>query len=182
LSLDEAKLKDYDANGEALSRYGKAYCPVGDICHSCLPIDESSQMYYIPGDLILLATFPIHNKGTNALECGAIRPNIGLDVAMTTAYAVEKANDKSSIYKELFATKSIGLLLLDTCNSPLVIQDKLLNIYRSSNTLPGLPSDIKNRIIGLVGSLGSTPTLGIAEVTSDIGIPQVSIIKYSTLL
>jgi hypothetical protein len=68
LSLDEAKLKDYDANGEAVSRYGKAYCPVGDICHSCLPIDESSQMYYIPGDLILLATFPIHNKGTNALD------------------------------------------------------------------------------------------------------------------
>ena len=166
VKLNRTLLKDYNQYGAERISYHKAQCKRGDICTQCLRGDE--QIYYKPGDLVIVAAFPIHNVGTKSLECGGLRNTVGLDVAFTVEYAVEQINNDSTN----FDGASIGFLLLDTCNDPLVIQEKVLRLYK--NGYPGLPSDITSRILGFVGSLGSTPTISMISVTKELeGKPQV---------
>lgn len=164
--MNRTLLKDYDQYGTERS-YHKAQCKRGDICTHCLRDEE--QFYYIPGDLILVAAFPIHNIGTKPLQCGGLRTTVSLDVAMTIEYAVETVNNST-----MFDGTSIGFLLLDTCNDPLVIQEKTLRLYKHGG-YPRLPPDVTDRILGFVGSVGSTPTSAMLSITKELqGKPQVN--------
>jgi ABC-type branched-subunit amino acid transport system substrate-binding protein len=119
-----------------------------------------------------VAAFPIRNVGTTPLQCGGLRNNVGLDVALTVEHAVEQINSDPTIFN---GTK-IGFIILDTCNDPLIIQDRILRLFRKDG-YPSLPSDITSRILGYVGSLGSTPTLAMTSITKNLqGKPQVYIL------
>ncbi|XP_062584976.1 uncharacterized protein LOC134246612, partial [Saccostrea cucullata] len=167
IAINQSLLKDYDQSGMERSSYHKAQCKPGDICTICLHDDE--QIYYKPGDLIIVAAFAIHNVGTKPLTCGGLRSNVGLDVALTVEHAVDQINQN----KTIFDGTSIGFIILDSCNDPLVIQERVLRLFREDG-YPRLPSDIKDRILGFVGSLGSTPTLAMVSVTKELqGKPQV---------
>lgn len=165
ITMNRTLLKDYDQYGSERS-YHKAQCKRGDICTHCLRDDE--QIFYKPGDLLIVAAFPIHNIGTKPLQCGGLRNTVGLDVAMTIEYAVETVNNST-----MFDGTSVGFLLLDTCNDPLVIQEKILRLYKRGG-YPRLPPDVTERILGFVGSVGSTPTSAMLSVTKELqGKPQV---------
>lgn len=165
ITMNRTLLKDYDQYGSERS-YHKAQCKRGDICTQCLRDDE--QIYYKPGELLIVAAFPIHNIGTKPLQCGGLRNAVGLDVALAIEYAVETVNNST-----MFDGTSVGFLLLDTCNDPLVIQEKILRLYKQGG-YPRLPPDVTERILGFVGSLGSTPTTAMLSVTKELqGKPQV---------
>ncbi|XP_061174715.1 uncharacterized protein LOC133183825 [Saccostrea echinata] len=173
IAINQALLKDYDQSGNERS-YHKAQCKPGDVCTICLRDDE--QIYYKAGDLIIVAAFAIHNVGAKPLQCGGLRSNVGLDVALTVEHAVDKINEN----KTIFDGTSIGFIILDSCNNPLVIQERVLRLFRADG-YPRLPSDISDRILGFVGSLGSTPTLAMVSITKELqGKPQVGCCSTST--
>ncbi|XP_061174752.1 uncharacterized protein LOC133183871 [Saccostrea echinata] len=175
ISINRTLLKDYDQGGLERS-YHKAQCKQGDICTACLSMNE--HLYYKPGDLIIVAAFPIHNVGTGPLRCGGLRSNTGLDVALAVEHAVEMINNDSTI----FSGTPIGFIILDTCNDPLIIQQRILHLFKKDG-YPRLPPDIADRILGYVGSLGSTPTIAMVSVTKKLeGKPQVGCCSTSQLL
>ncbi|XP_062584975.1 uncharacterized protein LOC134246610 isoform X2 [Saccostrea cucullata] len=175
ISINRTLLKDYDQRGIERS-FHKAQCKQGDICTSC--IGNHEHLYYKPGDLIIVAAFPIHNVGTEPLRCGGLRSNTGLDVALAIEHAVETINKDSTI----FSDTSIGFIILDTCNDPLIIQQRVLHLFRKDG-YRRLPPDIADRILGYVGSLGSTPTIAMVSVTKKLeGKPQVGCCSTSPLL
>lgn len=148
-------------------RYHKAQCRKGDICTACLQNNE--ELYYKPGDLVIVAAFPIHNVGYNPLKCGGLRRNIGFDVALSVEYVVEEINNDSTI----FNGTSVGFLILDTCNDPLIIQERMLRLFRHDN-YSILPHDILDRILGFVGPFGSTQSIPMVSLTNKLqGKPHV---------
>jgi hypothetical protein len=167
LSFFKDKVKFYNSKGMVTGTV-KSVCKPNTTCSICLQSHESETFLYIPGDLIVVVTFPIHDRGTQPLHCGSVRRSIGLDVALGARFAMKKLNDDTTI----FPNKTIGLLLLDTCDDPLLTADRILELHlhgKHESLVPG----ISDKILGYVGGFSSAPTLQVADITTELKLVQV---------
>jgi hypothetical protein len=169
--VNRTLLKDYDQTGMERP-YHKAQCRKGDVCTACLQSNE--EIYYKSGDVVIVAAFPIHNVGYNPLKCGGMRSTIGFDVALSVEYVVDEINNDPTI----FNGTTVGFLVLDTCTDPLIIQERMLRLFRHGD-FSKLPYDISERILGFVGPFGSTQSIPMVSLTNKLqGKPHVCISTF----
>ncbi|XP_062581190.1 uncharacterized protein LOC134242999 [Saccostrea cucullata] len=171
------KVKFYNDQGMPVEEV-KSVCQPNTTCTKCLLHQDNKSPLYIPGDFIVVVTFPIHDRSTKPLHCGPIRRSIGLDVALGAKFVIEKLNREN----EIFPNKQIGLLLLDTCDDPLLTSDSILELHQLHGKLNDIVPGISDKILGYAGGFSSTPTLQVAEITTELKMVQVSCCATSDLL
>ncbi|XP_061186728.1 uncharacterized protein LOC133194835 [Saccostrea echinata] len=176
-SFSKDKVKFYNDRGMAIEEV-KSVCQPNTTCTKCLLHQDNKTPLYIPGDLIVVVTFPIHDRSAEPLHCGPVRRSIGLDVALGAKFLIEKLNRE----KEIFPNKQIGLLLLDTCDDPLLTSDSILELHQLHGKLNDIVPGISDKILGYAGGFSSTPTLQVAEITTELKMVQVSCCATSDLL
>lgn len=163
MQLSKTDFKSYDKDGTEISEFPVAQCEAGKECKKCQK--TKAGFYYIPGDYIIVVGVSIYDRGERPLTCSNIRPAIGLDLALGAVYVVNKFNQKNGIYSRSFVNKTIGVLVIDTCNDPLLIQKQVLNLQGNHDIYP--------RILGFVGDIGSSTTVKFAEITGVLKHPHV---------
>ena len=137
-------------------------------CEECI-VNNERTFLYIDGDLIVVVLFPIHDKSASAMGCSGMRKNVGLDVALSAQFALEEINKEFSVYKG----KKFGMLLLDSCNDPLITTERVLDIHMNDR-LKDIEDNVRSRIVGYVGGLGSSITMAVADITTKFKLPYVS--------
>lgn len=95
---------------------------------------------------------------------------IGLDVALGAKFAIDKINENSDI----FPNKKVGLLLLDTCDDPLITSDIILELQLHGQINNRIPN-ISDKILGYAGGFSSSPTLQVADITTELKTVQVCV-------
>ena len=141
--------------------------------------DLSAASLYIEGDLLLLAIIPIYNSGKEPMTCGDIRTAISVDISEGVRYAVHEFNSKKGRFADMFIDKTIGLVIINSCDNALLTQAKLLTLYdRGIRLKDGQIVSVKDRIIGVVGGLGAAVSKAVATVFGNLGFVQVSINVY----
>ncbi|KAL5010700.1 hypothetical protein ScPMuIL_013005 [Solemya velum] len=181
LTLDINSLRDYTADGSELQwpNVRKAQCPGGGICVDCSQSWVSDDILHIPGDLYVVGVAPVHNAGSTPLSCGDIRQGDGFDIAEAIVYATKKAQEQN----RPIPGGSIGVILIDSCNDNILLQQKILSLHRFGLTLTdGSVIDINDKTIGYIGAFGSSISLALAEITSRLGYAQISYGSASPLL
>lgn len=164
-------------NGEEVSWNNRrtGTCPVGSSCETCLPSDLPHQVLYIPGDFVILAAMPIYNIGANPFYCDGIREKVGLDLALAMQWIIQEINNKG----QYFPGKKVGMVLFNTCNDPLVIQEKVIGFYKNGMRIG--EDNLTNKVLGFTGSVGSGPTIAIADVVNKLNTVHVSILMDSSI-
>ncbi|KAL5010376.1 hypothetical protein ScPMuIL_012681 [Solemya velum] len=181
LQFDEVIARDYASNGSELiwPNFRKAQCEDFSKCMDCTVDDRVSGIYHIPGDMYVIGIVPIHDIGVTSLQCGPIRPTGGFEISEAIVYAIKRTKKLNMP----IPNADIGVLIIDTCNDKMLIQQRILSLHRF-----GLPLDtgehmfINNRVIGYIGALGSGISIPAAETTTRLGYVQVSYGSTSPVL
>ncbi|KAK3592356.1 hypothetical protein CHS0354_000974 [Potamilus streckersoni] len=175
LELKTETIRDYNTNEQELfwPNIRRAECLDDYICRDCIRPDTPDLMIHISGDLYVVALLPVHDKN-GALGCDGIRVTNGYQLLEAFKYAVEKFNSGGE-YSSIFGGNiRIGLLVLNSCNSGLVVKRKILEIHSKGVTKGQSRIDINKRVLGYVGALGSSVSIASAQVLTQLGYVQVS--------
>ncbi|XP_053408222.1 uncharacterized protein LOC123559795 isoform X1 [Mercenaria mercenaria] len=175
LEITRSDIKDYDVNGEEVEwpNIRKAQCPDDSLCLSCYTEKIEDFVLYIPGDMYLIGIVPVHNKGTTPLQCGSIKKG-GLDFVETIRFAVAEAKTKPAA--------NIGIIIIDSCNDPQIIQEKILTLHRLGVYIDGQYRPVGDKIIGYIGGWSSDVSIAVAEITSRLQYPQITYASTAPVL
>ena len=167
LEVETYKIKDYDEDGNEIlyPNIRKAQCPDGSLCQRC--IDEKLEDYvlFIPGDMYIVGTVPVHNKGPTPLQCGNIKQG-GLDIVETIRFAVMEAKTKPNA--------NIGIIIVDSCNDPQITQEKILTLHRLGVYKDGQYIYVGDKILAYISGWSSDVSKAVAAITSRLKYPQIS--------
>ncbi|XP_050416899.2 metabotropic glutamate receptor 1 [Patella vulgata] len=186
LQLNRSAVHSYplDGNANPYDVASAARCPEDPICSVCVPSNLPDRVLFVKGDWYVVAVVPIYQrKDDNQFTCSKeIRDSLGNDIAESIKFAIDKINiELSSLTGK---NSSVGLIVINGCESELVIKDKMFSLHKGTYKLrPGFPSsEINNRILGYVGGLSSSMSTAIAEVLTKLGYVQVSYASTSPFL
>ncbi|KAK7473400.1 hypothetical protein BaRGS_00035373, partial [Batillaria attramentaria] len=184
LTIDTPGVEFYSETGSALtwSQLPPAQC---DNNHDCLQCehDVSSDVIFMSGDFYVVAIVPVHSKDPeNSLKCGDIQKVAGADVAEAVVYGVKDVNEKKNIFKDVLRDRSVGLVVINSCSSPLLVRQRLLDLHTGRLILPGgrNASSIVPNIMGYVGAYYSGNSIAAADTLTDIKYPFVQVSAAST--
>ncbi|KAL4224386.1 hypothetical protein ACF0H5_017838 [Mactra antiquata] len=178
MNIQYDKLRDYTISGEVSTwpDIRKALCPSGKSCFDCLENQQLHEAVYLkPGDRYVVGVAPVYNTDAN-LGCGAIRTYPGYQAAEAMKYVVENINSKSSTYSSYFPGINIGLIILNSCNNPVVIQRKIYQLHYTGVKLPNGETFILDvdKVIGYIGEVNSDITIAMAEALTRLPFVQIS--------
>lgn len=135
-----------------------------------------------PGDVYVIAAVAVFDK-LDLDACKSIRKVSGYQVVESIRFAIEKVNTKTGDFANMFLGIKVGLVVLNSCNSQVVIQRKLYDLHKNGITLQdGTVVTLKNKIIGVVGDVGSDISISIAEVLTKLKLVQISFASTSPTL
>ena len=171
LKVDTGAIKDYTQNGTELlwPDIRKPQCPDNTICTQCIP-DDSDEILFIPGDMYIIGIAPVHNIGSSPLKCGTMKLG-GVDIVESIRFGIEEAK---STYPDRVPSASIGVIIIDSCNDPQIIQEKVLTIHRLGVFKDGAYIPVGDKILGYVGSWSSDVTASAAKISYRLGFVQIS--------
>ena len=91
-------------------------------------------------------------------------------------FALEYANNKSGIFKNLRPGILYGGLALDVCQNPTRAGNLVANLHNGNIQLvtKGGVRINANRVDAYIGPLDSETTLRVADILNPLGIPQIS--------
>ncbi|KAL3885019.1 hypothetical protein ACJMK2_025118 [Sinanodonta woodiana] len=183
LTLKTETIRDYDKDQKELvwPNIRRAECLNGYICRECIASTIPDLMIHLSGDLYVVAMLPVHDKN-GALGCDGIRVIDGYQLIEAFKYAVDKFNTGGEYSSSFGRNIRIGLIVLNSCNSGLVVKRKILEIHSKGVTKGSNTIDINKRVIGYVGELGSSVSIASSQVLSQLGYVQVSYASTSSLL
>ncbi|KAL3885110.1 hypothetical protein ACJMK2_025208 [Sinanodonta woodiana] len=183
LTLKTETIRDYYIDHKELfwPYIRRAECLNGYICRECIGPDISDLIIHISGDLYVVAMLPVHDK-TGTLGCDGIRVINGYQLVEAFKYAVDKFNTGGEYSSSFGRNIRIGLIVLNSCNSGLVVKRKILEIHSKGVTKGSNTIDINKRVIGYVGELGSSVSIASAQVLTQLGYVQVSYASTSSQL
>ena len=151
-------------------------------CTECVPEDLPNRFILIPGDIYVIGLVPVYEY-TATVECDTYRTVNGYQLVESLKFAVEKANQKTGIFSNTLKNAKIGLIVLNTCNNQVVAQRKVYSLVENGITLAnGEHIDLKNKIIGFTGDVGSSISIAIAEALTRLKYVQVSFASASPRL
>ena len=171
LTVNTSAIKDYNENGKELAwpNIRKSQCPDYKVCQECLT-EYKDELYFVPGDMYIIGIMPVHNIGPTPLNCGSIKPG-GIDIVETVRFAIE---DAKSSFQNLVPNANIGFIIIDSCNDPQIIQEKILTLHRLGVYKDGLYIPVRDKILGYIGGWSSDVSVAVAEITSRLRFVQVS--------
>ncbi|XP_067671346.1 uncharacterized protein [Haliotis asinina] len=182
------KIQSFDKSG---NKGGPVHgnCQKGHICSECLK-EPSEEIIHIKGDHYVVALVPIHNKQSNSggsqsvFRCGPLRPSTGVDIAEALVFAVKDVNSKTGEFASVTGNTSIGLVVLDTCNNPLIIRDKIVKLHKGELHLGGgvYSSAISDKVIGYIGPLASSISIPLASTMEQLDQLFIAYASTSSML
>ncbi|KAL3891451.1 hypothetical protein ACJMK2_003713 [Sinanodonta woodiana] len=183
LNLDTSAIRDYDAGQREMiwPNIRKAECPSGKVCTECISPDIPDMILHIPGDLYVVGLVPVYEKN-GSIDCSIIRQTNGYQLLEAIKYSLDKFNpggEHSSVFGDQIR---IGLLILNSCNSELIVKRKILDIHSNGVRTDQGIIDIRKRVIGYLGDVGSSVSIAAAQVLSLLGFVQVSYASASPQL
>ncbi|KAL3892173.1 hypothetical protein ACJMK2_004407 [Sinanodonta woodiana] len=181
--LDTSTIRDYDAGQREMiwPNIRKAECPSGKVCTECISPDIPDMILHIPGDLYVVGLVPVYEK-YGSIGCSIIRQTNGYQLLEAIKYALDKFNpggQHSSVFGDQIR---IGLLVINTCNSELIVKRKILDIHSNGVRTDQGILDIRRRVIGYLGDVGGSVSIAAAQVLSLLGFVQISYASSSTQL
>ncbi|XP_048759312.2 uncharacterized protein LOC125668916 [Ostrea edulis] len=187
LNLETELLRDYTENSAGLAwpNIIKAQCGDGKKCDSCQNSNLANEIIFKKGDVYVAAVVPVYNKDTSdPLKCADIRTSNGWEIVEGIRFAVETANEKRGSFAKCFEKKRIGYILFNSCNQPLLIQEKLLKFFSEGIKLSdgSHVSDLQKHILGFVAAYGSSISLATSTVLQDFNFPQISYASTAAVL
>jgi hypothetical protein len=187
LGLNTELLRDYTENpaGLAWPNIIKAQCDSGKKCDSCQNSNLANEIIFQKGDVYVAAVVPVYDKDTSdPLKCGDIRTSNGWEIVEGIRFAVETANKKLGSFANLFEKKQIGYIIFNSCNQPLLIQEKLFKFLLEGITLPdgSRVSDLQRHILGFVAAYGSIISVATSTVLQNFNFPQIGYASTATVL
>ena len=143
-----------------------------------------SEIIFKKGDVYVGAIVPVYDKNVNdPLKCGGIRKANGWEIVEGIRFAVETANEKLGSFTNFFGSKKIGYVILNSCNQPLLIQSKLLKLFKEGLQLTdGSQFDLRNKTLGFVGAYGSSTSKEVAGILQEFNFPQISYASTAAIL
>lgn len=173
--MQKERLADYSSNGVELQwpNLNKARCFPGKSCISCLSEKPENDFLFQNGDLFIVGIAPINNADLeNPLGCGPIRESNGWETAQSISFAIDDANSN----QDVFPNTTIGYIILNSCNQPVLTTKKLLDILSNGLILKNGTTihDISSRILAVVAALGSSISQATAKVLQEFNIVQVA--------
>jgi len=177
--LNTNQLRDYDEQGQQLlwPNIRKPQCPDGYQSPTCLAEKAVDSVLYTEGDLYIVGVVPVHNIGDTPLQCGKIKQG-GVDIVESMRYAVDQV--ESAADNELKA--KIGLIIIDSCNDPQIIQERILTLHRLGVFVNGEFKSVTDKILGYVGGWSSDVSIALAYLTSRLNQVQISYASTSAEL
>jgi hypothetical protein len=187
LNLKTELLRDYTENpaGLAWPNIIKAQCDSGKKCDSCQNSNLANEIIFQKGDVYVAAVVPVYNKDTSdPLKCSDIRTSNGWEIVEGMRFAVETANKKLGSFANLFEKKQIGYIIFNSCNQPLLIQEKLFKFLLEGITLPdgSHVSDLQRHIVGFIAAYGSTISVATSSLLQNFNFPQIGYASTATEL
>lgn len=169
------RLVDYsDTNDEMRwPNMYKAQCSLGRNCKSCKVENAENDFYFQNGDFLIIGMAPVNTGDlSNPLHCGDIRESNGWECTEAISYAVDEINQN----KDVFPNSTIGFIILNSCNQPVLTTKKLLDIINNGVTLTNgtVVHDVSSRVLGVVAELGSSISQAAANVLQKFNIVQVA--------
>ncbi|WAR04257.1 GRM7-like protein [Mya arenaria] len=163
-------IRDYDVGGQEHSwpDIRKPQCPDGATSATCIAREENEFMIYEPGDMYIVGIAPVHDVGNTPLKCGNIKPG-GVDMVEGIRFALKDLKEKH------FAPEAkLGLIIIDSCDDPQILQEKVLTLHRFGVYVSGRYEPVHDKILGYVGGWTSDVSTAIAQITSRLHYVQVS--------
>ncbi|KAH3853629.1 hypothetical protein DPMN_096160 [Dreissena polymorpha] len=177
--LSTNRIHQYYRNGteQSYPTFLKPQCPDGRKCTECrqiapLPIDVTK------GDLYIVGIVPVHTVLNDVLACGSVKQG-GLDVAESIKAAVKEA--KLS-YSDKIPDASIGVIIIDSCNSRQIVAARLLQLLNQGIYEDGKFTEVRSKIIGYIGGWVSDNSIMVASILTQIKSVQISYGSTSPVL
>lgn len=178
LHINKTLIRDYhdSDNEKQWPNVNRAQCKKGKRCSSCIVQEVAEEVYFKDGDLLVGGIVPVFNKDSNdPLSCGEIRTSLGTEIVQAMEYAVSLINNKTHPFENVFPNKKIGFVIINSCNQPLLIQNKLISLHKNGIVLDdGTTVDVTSKMIGYVGPYGSTISVASSDALSKLSYVQVS--------
>ncbi|XP_013389729.2 uncharacterized protein LOC106158345 [Lingula anatina] len=145
-------------------------------CQRCKKVSDVP-FIYIPGDLLIVGLFSVHDQGKKPFECGDYRSLTGsAQLVEAFMFALEANNASGS---------NFGAIVFDDCYNPLVATKTLLNFLsgdlKLTDPVSGIAIDAA-KAIAVIGAFSSSVTISIADFLTPLRIPLISYGSASTIL
>ncbi|KAK3592374.1 hypothetical protein CHS0354_014407, partial [Potamilus streckersoni] len=175
LKLDTDIIRNYGAGDREMTwpNIRRAECPIGQICRECISPVTPDLILHIPGDLYVVGLVPVHDKD-GPIGCSSIRPTNGYQLVQGIKYALDKFNPGGEHSTIFGGSVRIGLLVLNTCNSELIVRRKILEIHSNGVPTDQGRLDVTKRVIGYIGDIGTSVSIASDQILSQLGYVQIS--------
>ncbi|XP_067663582.1 uncharacterized protein [Haliotis asinina] len=184
LTLLPGMIKSYNDKGEESSSSVQAQCQVTRHCSKCQNPGSYGEVIFLPGDFYVVGLVPIHDQGAGPLQCGELRTAVSIDMAEGIVFAVNRVNARRDRFTSLLGSKTIGLVLLDTCNTPTIARERVTRLHRGVLRLTDSlnSSSIVDKIIGYVGPHGSSLSVTMSILMTELDKLFISYASTSSTL
>ena len=178
--LEEESMRDYDPRtGEEFKppNINKPQCPPNSVCTDC-QVPTVPDFDITEGDLYVVGIAPVHGKSGTPTQCGPIKMG-GFDCgeAIKHQIANEMKDNKGKI-----PNAKIGSIIIDSCNDPQWITEKIVSLHRKGIYKNGKYERVDHKIIGYVGSWVSDVSIAVAEILTRLKKVQISYASTSPRL
>ncbi|XP_046566040.1 uncharacterized protein LOC124274715 isoform X3 [Haliotis rubra] len=185
LTVSTDRIRSYRRNGDEVIGPVAAQCQQPYTCDKCSRTITPTDVLYIPGDYYIVGLVPIHNKKQDdPLQCGELRTADSVDIAESISFAIKRANSQKTTYISAFGEKTVGLVLIDTCNNPFQAREQIIQLHRGELKLSSKlnSSMLVNRIIGYVGPYGSSVSVPVSTLLAEIDELVIAFAASSVVL
>nr|KAG5689962.1 hypothetical protein BaRGS_033643 [Batillaria attramentaria] len=183
LSMQTSNAEFYNEADSALTwtELPAAQCPANRDCVECQK-DVSGNVVFMEGDFYVVAMVPVYAKNPiNPLQCGEINFS-GADLVQAVIFAVNQVNNGNAEFKGVLTGRTVGLVVINTCGTPLLVRQRILDLHSGRLTLPDgrNTSFILPKIMGYVGASYSSNSIAASETLTSIKRPFVEVSGVST--
>ncbi|KAK7096819.1 hypothetical protein V1264_003878 [Littorina saxatilis] len=184
LTMNTNQTEFYDEDGASLSwdQLPPAQCQVGHDCLTCAS-DVSENVTFIEGDFYVIGLVPVSEKNSgDLLGCGEVKGLVGADLAQGIVFAVEQVNEKRLQFRNFLPGRRVGLIVINTCGSPLHVRQKLMDFYAGKLALPDgrTSSAVRGQVMGVVGAFYSANSIASSDTLTDLDTSFVQVSPGST--
>lgn len=181
--MSRTEIEDYTKSGHVLKwpNIRKPQCPDGYYSARCIEQKEDDPILFIEGDMYIVGIVPVHKIGESPLKCGSIKQG-GLEIVEALRYGLNQ--NKADTDRPVKG--NVGLIVIDSCDDPQIIQEKILTLHRRGANVDGqyIPVTEKNttKILGYVGGWSSDVSTAVASLTTRLNHVQISYASTSAEL
>lgn len=138
---------------------------------------------YTPGDIFLGGVFDVHSRGSGVFNCGQVNTVHGFQLLEAFHFALNQVNSKQGNFSGILKGVTLGGVGLDACESAIRGGYLVSNINNGLSELIRDGKKIQPDVIDTyIGPYLSDSSIYLAEILTDLKVPQISYAATSTTL